>query len=79
MTSFKAQLINAVAAAAALGAGSTVISLKVHDADQDARITRIESLDGSVMALDEHLQLLDKHLSQLDGRFEQQDAERHGR
>jgi hypothetical protein len=74
----KTQLINAVAAALVLGAGSTVVSLKVNDARQDDRIARLEMLNDSVTRLSSDLNRVDKHLSELDGRFQgEDDGSRH--
>lgn len=74
----KSQIINAVATAALLGVGSTVLGLKINDARQDDRITRLETLNDNVNQLSSDLSRVDKHLSQIDGRFQgEQDGPRH--
>lgn len=73
----KAQIINAVATAVLLAAGSTVVSVKMNDARQDDRIERLETLDANVNGLRSDLARVDKHLSEIDGRFQgEQDGPR---
>lgn len=66
----KSQIINAVATALVLGAGTTLAGLKINDARQDDRIMRIETLSADVNGLRSDLNRVDKHLSQIDGRFQ---------
>lgn len=66
----KSQIINAVATAALLGVGSTVIGVKINDARQDDRIARLETLNDNVNQLSADLSRVDRHLSQIDGRFQ---------
>jgi hypothetical protein len=75
IVTIKEHVINAVAAAAAIGVGSTVLSVKTNDARQDTRIERLETLQTSVDGLRGDLERVDKHLSQVDGRMQQQDID----
>jgi hypothetical protein len=63
-------IINAVAGAGVLAAGGSIVSLKVADAAQDQRITRIEKLDTKMDNLSDHLQSVDLKLERLNGRLE---------
>lgn len=76
----KAHIINALASAAALGAATTLIGLKVNDARQDQQLAQLESLDTSVQGLRGDIEKLDSHLSLVDGKLQrdeqQQDTRR---
>jgi hypothetical protein len=66
----KEAVIQGVASAAILAAGGTLIGLKVNDAKQEERITRLEDLDRSVDGLRQDLQRVDRKLERLDGKLE---------
>lgn len=66
----KETIVNSVATAVLLAAGSTIVGVKINDARQDDRIERLESLDDSVNHLSDNLNRVDKHLSLIDGRLE---------
>lgn len=63
-------IVNAVAATVVIAAGGSIVGLKVNDAKQDERISRIEQLQGSVDGLRVDLQKVDGKLERLDGRLE---------
>lgn len=73
----KEHVINAVAAAAAIGASSTLITTKVNDARQDQRIERLEDLDDSVDGLRADLQKVDLKLERLNGKIDGEHEPRH--
>jgi hypothetical protein len=66
----KEYVINAVAAAAVIGAGSTLIGTKINDARQDDHIAQLQSLSIDVNGLRVDLQRVDKKLERLDGKME---------
>jgi hypothetical protein len=66
----KESLINAIATAVLLGAGSTVLGVKINDAHQDERITRLEDLDASVDGLRVDLKRVDGKLERIEGRMD---------
>lgn len=66
----KQHIINALASAMAVGAATTLVSVKVNDARQDARIERLELLNGSVDGLRIDIEHLDSHLSLIDGKLQ---------
>lgn len=68
--SLRDTIINAVAGATLLGAGGTILGLKVNDARQDQRIERLEDLDRSVDGLRVDLQKTDQNLARLNGQLE---------
>lgn len=71
----KQYVIQAVAAAAAVAAGSTIITAKVDNAKQDVRIERLETLNSNVDGLRADLDRVDNHLSRVEGKLEQQDLD----
>lgn len=73
----KQYVVQAVAAAAAVAAGSTIITNKVNDARQDIRIAQLQDLDTSVNGLRGDLDRVDRHLSRLEGIEEANEQSRH--
>lgn len=73
----KQYIVQAVAAAAAVAAGSTIITNKVNDARQDIRIAQLQDLDTSVNGLRGDLDRVDRHLSRLEGIEEANEQSRH--
>lgn len=71
----KTYVIQAIAAAAAVGAGSTLITNKVDNAKQDVRIERLEGLNSNVEGLRTDLDRVDRHLSLVEGKLQQQDLD----
>lgn len=65
-------IVNTVAGALLLAAGSTLVSLKVHDATQDEQIQRATKLSDQMDALSENIAQMNDRLSQLDGRIQGQ-------
>lgn len=67
-------IINAVAGTVVLAAGGTIVTLKVNDATQDERISRIEKLDQKMDQVNENLQTvnlkLERYLGQQEGARE---------
>lgn len=70
----KEYVINAVAAAVAVGAGTSIISDKLKLARHDERIMRLETLNASVDGLREDLQSVDKKLERVDAKLEAMEA-----
>lgn len=70
----KEYVINAVAAAAAIGAGTTLIGTKINDARQDDHIAQLQNLNTDVVGLRSDLQRVDKKLERLDGKMEGEEA-----
>lgn len=66
----KDHLLNAVAAAAVLGGGATLIQGKVDLAKHDARITRLERLDESMDKLTSELATTRETLASVKARQE---------
>jgi len=66
----KDHLLNAVAAAAVLGGGATLIQGKVDLAKHDARITRLERLDESMDKLTDELASTRETLASVKARQE---------
>ena len=66
----KETILNAVASATLLAAGSTVVGLKINDSRQDDKIVQLQQLSGDVNGLRSDVNRLDKHLSVIDGRFQ---------
>lgn len=72
----KDHLINAVAAAAVLGGGSTIVLNKLDIARHDERISQVERLGTNIEGLRGELRETSRKLDRLDGRLE---AERESR
>lgn len=73
MASIKETLINAVAATAAIGAGTTIIGNKIELARHDERIGRIERLDNKLDSLTERLDRFNVDLTRVQTK---QDTDR---
>lgn len=73
----KQYVIQAVAAGAAVAAGSTILTNKIDNARQDQQIEQLQDLDASVKQLSRDLNRVDAHLARLQGMEDERDQTRH--
>jgi chaperonin cofactor prefoldin len=69
-------IIKAIAGATVLAAGGAIISSKVHDAEQDQRIERVERLDTDVSGLRNDIQKVDIKLEHLNTELDDERSPR---
>lgn len=70
MATLKETIINAVAATAAIGAGTTILGNKIELARVDERIARIERLDAKLDSVSERLDRFNVDLTRVQTKQE---------